>query len=267
MKHSLDFPAHRDDSQAGPRYFKGTFMKATWIIMRHFAKKPHPQTFTKEDIIEAAASPTLAEMLVEKWEMIDREEVSISNEGIRQGYEVSMQLPEYLRRMGASVDRIIASPYQRTYESAQLLRRSCFSSIKVQLDERLTELKLGIRCIAPDFTDACIHWPEYDKAAHQAFLEAAPPFGESHAEARDGRVRSFLEDLKRKQGGTLIVTHAGVIECLHQLVYGTPDDEVVRKFAEERSARFGSILVCTYDRASDRITPVIDDQCLYDELS
>lgn len=239
---------------------------ATWVFMRHFAKKPHPLTFSEEEITEAARSSELAGMLVEKWDLLDREDVSLSNEGIEQAYRAAMRLPEYLRALGATIDRIFTSPYQRTYESAEIIRRCCFSGAKIRTDERLTELRNGVRNIALTFDDACALWPEYAEAAHTAFLEAAPPFGESHAEAREGRARSFLADLKKFSGGSLVVTHAGFVETMHQIAYGTADEDVVRKFSEGKVARFGSILVCSYDRAADRIVPITDDLCLH-ELS
>lgn len=240
---------------------------ATWIFMRHFKKKPHPQLYTINKAREAALKPELARSLVERWDERDREEVGLSADGVSDAYKMCMKLPEYLRQQGISAERIIASPYQRTYESAQLIRKNCFTHVQIRLDERLMELKNGVRNLLPDdFGTVCELWPEYGRAAHEAFLEAAPPYGESHAAARDGRVHSFLTDLKRLTGGTLVVTHAGIIECVHQIAYGTSDKDVVQKFADRKSAQCGSLLICTYDRDHDRIVPVIDNICLH-ELS
>jgi broad specificity phosphatase PhoE len=238
-------------------------MHATWIFMRHFQKEPHPRTFTKEEVAEAAQSGVYADQLVEKWDQLDREVVGLSLEGYRQALATCTNLPGYLRKLDTKLERIFVSPYKRTEKSAELLHMYGVNGMPIIPDERLIELKNGVRNLAA-FEEVCKLWPEYGKAAHSAFLEAAPPFGESHAQARDGRVRSFINDLKKRSGGTLVITHAGVIECVHQIVYGTPDEDVVQKFAEERSARFGSVLVCEYDRKADRITPIIDDHCLYE---
>jgi len=236
-------------------------MGAVWIFMRHFAKMRHP---LPADGARLAEGGDILRRAVAEWNRIDREEVAISEEGRETARQLACALPAYLASLGMEVQRVLVSPYRRTRESAELVA-GCFPDAEIIVDDRLVELDPGVRCLG-SFEDACARFPGYREEAYRAFLDACPPFGESHAQVRDGRVRSFLEDLKLLEGGSFIVTHAGVVECVHQIAYGTPDAAVVRKLSEGTSARFGSLLACRYHADAGRVEPLADDLCLYEPL-
>ncbi len=228
--------------------------------MRHFEKEPHPGTGIEGLLRDLGVSDETLQEHVAAWNRTDRQKVGLSAEGKRRAEKTAELLPAYLERLGVPLRRIFVSPYRRTLESADALIER-FPDIECHVAEELVELDPGARCLGT-FEEVCARFPEFDTEAHAGFLDACPPFGESHSRVRDWRVKMFLERLTHFEGATLVMTHAGIIECVHQLAYGTSDTDVVAKFAENRSCRFGSMLVCRYDAANDRFEPIADDLCL-----
>jgi len=233
--------------------------------MRHFTKELHPGTGTEGLFADPSISDRLLKKYVGLWNRYDRNYISLSVEGEECGIKIAERLPEFVAQFGIPMQRIFVSPYQRTLETARIVA-AWFPGIEMIIRHELVELDAGVRSVGT-FEEVCARFPEFGREAHEAFLDACPPYGESHSKARDGRVRAFLQELPQYDGGSFVITHAGIIECMHQLVYGTSDEEVVAKLAENRSCRYGSILAIGYDRTTNCIEPIIDDHCLFEPSS
>ena len=125
---------------------------------------------------------------------------------------------------GQGVDLIIASPYTRTRETAELVAREIgIEPASVIFDERLREIETGI------FDGKTI--AEYE-AYFTSFAERfskAPEGGETLDDVRQ-RAGAFLYELEEKQQGkhVLIVSHARTIWALRAVAQGLTASETVK---------------------------------------
>lgn len=227
--------------------------EALWIFMRHLEKEAL-RVGEPEDRYDHAAC-------VRIWNEQDSQ-ISITLAARATGRELCGSLRTYLLELGADIRALYVSPYTRTQQTAALIQ-DCVPGVQLHLDDRLVELNPGVRWLGT-FEEICAQFPEYGFAAHDDFLSAVPPHGESHAEIRDGRICDFLDTLRERKEDCIAVTHAGVIEAVRQIVYGTPDAQVVERLAMGSSVRFGSLLVCRHDFISDTLEPIAEDVILYE---
>lgn len=119
---------------------------------------------------------------------------------------------------GARIERVVASPLVRALETARI---ACPGDA-IETDARLTEQFMGRwegMTEAEALADNAPLW--------QAMLsdwtrdQAAPPGGESYAALR-ARVSYALGAILDRGANTLIVTHAGVLAALSELLLKTP---------------------------------------------
>lgn len=222
-----------------------------WFFMRHFEKEVHPYT-NQHSLPLLAQNRELAAQHALMWEHIDREQVSLSSEGRAH----ARRFVSHVRKLSLlrCVKRVYASPYVRTQQSAEIIADALFPHMHIEGDERLAELHPGLRG-SFEFTELCAAFPEYvAQYEREGFLNVPPPYGHAQAHRRDTCIASFLADLKHRHEHALVVTHAGVIDCVHQLVTGARDGEAVARLTNPLRTLCGSLLICRYDPYEDRLT-------------
>lgn len=207
----------------------------THVFLRHFEKRPHPLALPPRLI--AALPASMARVAVFLWRALDRHAVGLSREGRRAGWHLALRLSEALRDRGIAPSRIIASPYRRTRQSAKILAE--IFAVPVAYDERLVEWDLGARS-GCDFEAFSRAFPTYrETVEREGYLYVpAPHARESHAAAREGRVRAFLADLGRQESA-IVVAHYSILDSIAQVAYGWTDEEMMERMAALRGARYG----------------------------
>lgn len=174
----------------------------------------------------------------------------LSDEGKINAKLFQHRLIRFVRRNRINVEKILTSPFVRTLQTAEYVS-TIFPKVPIEIDGRIRDMDQGVR-YGRRFEDICRFFPSYvEDIESKGYLFSAPPGADTHVARRDDDVRSFLGSLSQISGSIMVVTHAGIIECIHNLVYQTSDKDVVKKFAENRSAREGSLLVCR--RGENRI--------------
>jgi broad specificity phosphatase PhoE len=212
------------------------------FFIRHFAKESHPFRHVPSQDIG---------WYVRRWNDFDRTKLALSSEGRRQGEVLVERLGRELSAYGADVRQVFVSPYQRTCQTAELLRPA-FPQARFVLDERLREVDAGIECIWP-YEELAVRYPEYRAAVEaQNYLCVPRPFGESHLERRESDVRSFFDSLYTLDTDVCAITHAGIIDLAHQIARGLSDEQVLERFQNPNRVALGSVLHCWYD-------PIIKD--------
>lgn len=228
-----------------------------WIFLRHFEKSSDrpPVLFP---LWLLAKSKLLLNLQLCVNRASDRR-IGLSKKGKEQARKFAAPFCAFLLENGIEIERICSSPYRRTIETAAFAA-ALAPRANVTIDERIRELEPGIR-FGRTFDDIVRTFPAYKEAiSRQGFLWAAPPGAESHAFRRDKDAAPFLDELKQTKGDALFVTHAGFIECVYNVIYGTADEDVVKKFSEGKSARPGSTLIVRYDRETGSIEPFAHDR-------
>lgn len=118
------------------------------------------------------------------------------------GRKQAKEFGESLRSQ--KIDRIIASPLERTRETAQIIAKEIgFDDKNIAIDDRLREYDVGSGNGQPMATATAHKVVSYPGAEDpQGFAD---------------RIQRALQDIKGEEGTTLIVAHGGVgklIECL-----------------------------------------------------
>lgn len=169
--------------------------------------------------------------------------LGLSGAGVIQGMMAAHRLGALLKNMRASVTHVQVSPYQRAIETERVLH-FVWEDATVAIDERLRELKQGA-LLCDSFSSVCKKFPAYlDAIKKRGMTRVSPPGGECHAFRRDGDVRHLLSEAAQREGDEVFVTHAGIIDCIYQLVSNIRDEEVVRRWAQGERPLPGSILAC-----------------------
>ena len=121
----------------------------------------------------------------------------------------------------APVERIVASPLRRALETARI---AC-PNRPIETDARLMEQSMG-RWEGLTEAEVLTDNPSLWQAMLSDWTDdrAAPPGGESYAQLLT-RVSSALDEIIFRGKDTLIVTHAGVLAALHELLLKTPRKE------------------------------------------
>lgn len=182
--------------------------------------------------------------LVRWWDRCDADEVTLTDLGQRHANVIAFRgMPRYLREIGADPVAIYCSKYRRTGQTADPLRER-FPQLPFILDSRLREIPDGR--MEYDYADYCQYFPDYAASVERdGYMNARPFAGESPAGARDGRVRALLHELAQEGTDNLIVTHAGFISAVRQIVYQESDEEVKERHFDlmRRNPPYGSVLV------------------------
>ena len=121
-----------------------------------------------------------------------------------------------LKDRGITPDLVIVSPLDRVQETAELATGRERSSFEV--DPRIIEMGFGVlEMIRQDEMD-----PEISDAFHDHPDRYCPPEGGESFQDVIGRIRSFLDDMRRRPeaGTVLVVSHGAaihaMIHCLNQ---------------------------------------------------
>ena len=140
---------------------------------------------------------------------IGREDVRL----LPEGFDDIKKLKNYIECI--SFGTVYSSPLLRAKQSAAIL------SDKYITDERLMKANFGI-FEGKTYEEICSKFPvECEKWAND-YVNYNIPEGESLSVLFD-RVENFLDDISKKDGNILAVTHEGVIRCALSLAVGNRD--------------------------------------------
>ena len=119
------------------------------------------------------------------------------------------------------IARIVASPLKRAIETARI---AC-PNRPIETDARLMEQSMGCWEGLTE-AEALADNPSLWQAMLSDWTDdrAVPPGGESYAQLR-ARVSSALDEIVARGKDMLIVTHAGVLAALYELLLKTPREE------------------------------------------
>lgn len=141
--------------------------------------------------------------------------------GIEQGKRIGRALAGVVPKDS----RIIASPLGRAQHTARLIRETGAFVADIETDERIAELQLGewdgklkrdIAQCAPDFDGGRRKWSWYFDA----------PGGTSF-EGISARISSWLEDARRFDAPTIVVSHGIASRVLRGLFLGLSREETL----------------------------------------
>lgn len=122
---------------------------------------------------------------------------------------------------GARIERVVASPLIRALETARLARPNA----AIETDARLMEQFMGRwegLTEAEVLADNAPLWRAM--LADWTRDQAAPPGGESYS-ALSARVSLAVSEIIARGEDTLIVTHAGVLAAMRELLLKTPREQ------------------------------------------
>ena len=164
------------------------------------------------------------------------------------GREQAAALGRWFARQGAGErpDVLLASPYQRTRQTAELFRDAGGSDADepICFDERLREKEFGI---LDGLTTAGILKHEPQQAELRRMLGKfyhRPPGGESWADVIL-RLRSLMDTVALHYAGrsVMIVAHQVVVLCLRYILEGMSEEEVL---AVDRAGSIGNCSLTEY---------------------
>lgn len=131
---------------------------------------------------------------------------------------------------GAKPDIILASPYIRAVQTAELFRAAggCDPALRICIDERLREKEFGV---LDGLTVSGIHHFEPDQAQFRKVLGKfyhRPPGGESWVDVIF-RLRALLDTVSLHYAGkrVMIVAHQVVVLCLRYIVENMSEAEIL----------------------------------------
>ena len=104
------------------------------------------------------------------------------------------------------VEWIVASPLARSTETAEIVRQIRGVPSRVEIDHRAIEYDVGSASGLP--------------TQPMTATEMVDRFGAEDPDEFAARVRSLLDDLSEREGGGLLVSHAGVGRMIHTLRQG-----------------------------------------------
>jgi broad specificity phosphatase PhoE len=136
-------------------------------------------------------------------------------------------LGEWLADQPNRPDASLASPFERTVQTAEQVRSAGLTTLPLSVDERLRDRDMGIlEELTWDGIRATFP-AEAERAVRQGFFYYRPPGGESWADICL-RLRSFYADLARLPcEGVLIVAHDIVVQLSVALLTGLNEQATV----------------------------------------
>lgn len=114
-----------------------------------------------------------------------------------------------------SFSEIYVSPLKRTIETSSIL------GLKGKYDDRIKEMNFGI-FEGLSYREIEKKYPEEARKWSSDFLNYKIHGGESLMEVYK-RVVSFMEDISKKEGTILVITHEGVIKCALSFIFERPE--------------------------------------------
>lgn len=186
-------------------------------------------------------------------------------------HELDVELSSLGRRQAAALGQwfaaippaeaptaILSSPYLRTRQTADLIKRSAGLTARISIDERLREKELGIlnRLTAIGIAQ---RYPEQVELRQQyGKFYYRPPGGESWCDVLL-RLRGVLETLRRDYHDqrVLLVCHSVLILLCRYLIEGLTDEQIL---AIDRDVDIANCSVTSYgfDRAPNGAVPTLD---------
>jgi broad specificity phosphatase PhoE len=132
------------------------------------------------------------------------------------GREEARRLGAWLLEQGHTPSAVIASPYRRTAETAELVVSSARLSTGVIFEDALVEIGWGE---FDGLTKAGrrARYPEHFESLSRDKFNVSPPGGESWSEVA-ARVRPVAERVLRMNGLVLIVCHEVTVKCLRHVL-------------------------------------------------
>lgn len=147
---------------------------------------------------------------------------------------------------GARPDVVLASPYVRAVQTAELFRAAggCDPALRICIDERLREKEFGI---LDGLTTSGIHRFQPDQAQFRKVLGKfyhRPPGGESWVDVIF-RLRALLDTISLHYAGkrVMIVAHQVVVLCLRYIIEGMTEAEIL---AIDREADVANCAITQY---------------------
>ena len=154
-------------------------------------------------------------------------------ESLRKGFDISF------------ADRIIASPLQRTKDTADTLNQS--ANLPVTYDKRLLEISYG-KWDGQKNADLMTEYPElFDHTLNDVLPSYAPTAGGETFEHVIDRVADLMADLSRQYADQklILVTHGFTIKAAVLAAIGRPDNMMVIEEPDNTS-----VTKITYDPAT-----------------
>src|SRR3989338_8979586 len=198
---------------------------------------------------------------------VTQTKIEVANPLTKNGRKVAQASASSLKDKG--IDLIIASPFERTKETAQIVARELgLDGTSIVYDDRIAEIKVG------EFDGKSIDEYHAFLNASGDWYTAAPEEGESHQAVRR-RVGAFLHDIYTKYAGkrVLIVSHNSPLNVLRAMLH--EDGALPEVFDHTHAGRtftHGEMLEGTFtkyphndDYVLDVHRPYIDDLDVRDE--
>jgi len=144
------------------------------------------------------------------------------------GEEQSLVLGRWFAREGIGADRLIASPYRRTIQTAERIEAGSGWTVEIELDERIREKEFGL---LNRLTHRGIQerYPE-EAAARRRIgkFDYRPPQGESWVDVI-ARANDFYRSLceRPRAERVVVVTHQVVVMCLRYVIEGLDEAQLL----------------------------------------
>jgi ribonuclease H / adenosylcobalamin/alpha-ribazole phosphatase len=168
------------------------------------------------------------------------------------GREQAASLGHWFRRRGERPDVVLASPYVRARQTAEIFRANggCEPDERICLDERLREKEFGI---LDGLTTAGIHELHPEQARFRKLLGKfyhRSPGGESWVDVIF-RLRALMDTVSLHYGGrkVMIFAHQVVVLCLRYVLEGLNEAEIL---AIDRAGDVANCAITEYRFDPDR---------------
>jgi probable phosphoglycerate mutase len=138
-------------------------------------------------------------------------------EGRRQALEAARLLP-------SGISWIVSSPLRRAFDTAALVRDALNLQLTTEVDQRVTEWDMGLMSGTP--------------VRDINFEEMVSVYSAEDPRAFSLRVSSAINDLERREGVGLLVSHGGVARAYVARQEGFAPDEMGNVFVAENGIPF-----------------------------
>lgn len=147
------------------------------------------------------------------------------------------------------IEKIFSSPIER----AATLAKAAASRHKLEIsyDERLEEMNQGVLEGLTE-RESQVRYPEVYERLMSGDMSVGPPEGESYNDFRD-RVHEMIEELLKKDGNILVVSHGGVIRTMIEYIIDCEPG-----FSWQLDIGNGSIVEINLNKKYGRIRSIIN---------